>query len=321
MSVENQQQPIVITELGLSVLEKKRERITNLRDYAWAEIQNKLPDHSVELENVLHVAGGGLPLVFGDEQNEVWQKIAKSADSEGNVIIAGIKFSLKELSLIGEFYKFAKGLGYNFHCVDERLDEQHERKDSYIHEQCGACGAVQRLIQQSVGGVDLQVDDYLVETLNQPGKQGLLASQGLLANTETTHSSSTYMVTFANHARVMKSGTIDALRDAGALAMNITIPLGLINEFYKEKSKTDSPLASENVVCELLQRWNIGISRAVIGSTHNDQRDLIGRELLISNFANGADDNTARRVNSDIRTQLQSGISNPKIRNLTFSSE
>ena len=49
------------------------------------------------------------------------------------MFIAGINFSLGELELMGDFFRYLKEEGYGFHCIDERLegDEEHLDDESY----------------------------------------------------------------------------------------------------------------------------------------------------------------------------------------------
>jgi len=299
----------VITEREIADLENQIKVSISERDQAWIEIQKNFTSNYEVLENVLHVAGGGLPLIFGKEENEIWQKIIESAGEAGVVNIAGIKFSIEDLKLIGEFYNFVKKKGYNFHCIDERLDERHELNSSCVHDHCGACGAVQVLIQESLG-ISLPVEDNLVETFDLPGKQGLIEG------TEEEHSTSTIAVTYADHAATLKDYLIPLFMEKKALSMNITIPIDLIRNFYEEKSKTDSSITSTSPVYELLIRWNIGIARAVIGGIHNTERNIVGQELLVSNYY-GAEAVSPRAMeeNKKIRTYL--GGNN---RNLMYSS-
>lgn len=298
----------IITKKDIVDFEEQVEKTKDERDQVWTEIQENFPENREILDNVLHVAGGGLPLVFGDDKSEIWQKIVESAGETGVVEIAGIKFTLDDLKLIGEFYNYAKSQSYNFHCIDERLDEKDENKVSCVHEHCGACGAVQALIENSLG-ITLPVENALVTALDMPGKQKLIKG------TEREHATSTIMVTYADHAATIANNLKPSFIEKKALAMNITIPIGLIRKFYESKGDTDSPISSTEPIYNLLTRWNVGIARAVIGGTHNTERDLVGEELLISNYY-GAEPVFMRATTENQKIRAYLG----EVRNFMFAS-
>lgn len=263
------------------------KEIKKSRDSIWEEVKEAgSGSELIVLDNVLHVAGGGLVEIFGDSGQAIWNKIVESADDTGEVEIAGYRFGLDELALIGQFYSYARDLGYNFHCVDERLNEK-DHPECSIHEQCGACAAVQALILNKLQE-DIPVGDRLAEVKHWGLKQGLVADMH-------DHDTSTIMITYGDHARAINPDRIEGFKNARALPMNVTIPLGLLRQFVESQTQyysQDAQYEFSTKVHDLLLRWNVGITRAVIEGGHNKQKELAGKELVVANFSGLPDDAT-----------------------------
>ena len=100
------------------VMSPVKEEVTQIYSL-WEQIAQNPDEWLQDMQGELaYVAGGGLPLVFGDslseevEPSEIWEAIkAAAAEKQDTVEIAGIFFTLKELSLMGDFYRFIKKQG------------------------------------------------------------------------------------------------------------------------------------------------------------------------------------------------------------------
>jgi len=118
----------------------------------WEEIATKPQEWLQDIEGQLvFVAGGGLPLTFGSPDSEIWRSIESAAEKNGETInIAGISFTLAELRIMGDFYRFTKESGYSLHCIDERLEDDLGSLNNQVHEHCGACAASHAAIVNKV---------------------------------------------------------------------------------------------------------------------------------------------------------------------------
>jgi hypothetical protein len=269
------------------------------RDNCWAKMLSKHSEHMMPLDKILHFSGGGLILLFGDAatQNQIWSGLVEAAaKNRGNVEIFGVSFSLSELSMLGDFARFAYGLGYKFHCIDERLDEDGQHDDCLIHESCGAIGAVQEAIFVATGG-KTDVEAEAMETFQQPVEQHFASEMSA-----TRHETATIYVTYGTNGQCIQPKLRTQIREQNALPMNVTIPIELMAKFVKARNG----VVSLKSLQELVVKWNIGIARKVIGDEHNSLSEMAKEVgvLLVSDVSGTGDNaHSALEINSTLVRQ------------------
>ena len=133
----------------------------------WEEVQAHPQEWLRDIPGqIVFVAGGGLPLTFDSEDSRIWESIEKVAEEDnGYIDIAGVNFSLRELALMGDFYRSLKQDGYSLHCIDERLEDDLENEAKQVHEHCGACAASHAVIGSYLDGDN--VEDCLLAELGE----------------------------------------------------------------------------------------------------------------------------------------------------------
>ncbi|MFZ5376229.1 MAG: hypothetical protein ACOZAN_00990 [Patescibacteria group bacterium] len=74
----------------------------------WAKISQEPNKWFVDAPGkLLFSAGGVLPIVFGDNDSQIWQEVEKVfVSGQENFAMAGVSFTKNELLLLGEFYRF-----------------------------------------------------------------------------------------------------------------------------------------------------------------------------------------------------------------------
>lgn len=236
-------------------------------------------EYLTQAENIIHVYGGGIPLLFGSPESSVWAKIKQTAEqNDGEINVAGINFTTSELGLLGEFYRFLRDFeNKSFTCIDDRLkiDSITHGNDTHgkclVHQSCGAAAAVGRAIAESLataGAGPADLEDIALKELGQTEKQPLAAGM------ESAHNTSTILLNFGSDGLVVKPDVFDTLVDEAALPMNVTIPLQLVESFAIYKLALDENTRAEGVRSSLpsaLFKWNADIAKAVIGDkAHNE---------------------------------------------------
>lgn len=206
---------------------------------------------------LIFVAGGGLPLTFGSPDSKIWQELeAVAAENNGLVRIAEIDFSLRELVLLGEFYRAIRGDGYSLHCIDERLKDDLESINQQVHERCGACAAVQAVISERLVGK--QVEDLLLSELGEEllGKQEIDDSM-------PEHDSLSVFIDFHGDEAIADKVKRSHLKDKHALVFQISLPVKTISKFLEFRRE------DQDLLLATLVKWNIQIARNIIGCGHN----------------------------------------------------
>lgn len=114
----------------------------------------------------IYTPGGGLPMLFG-EANPVWEGLKQKSPDGKHVSIASVDFSLDELSVMGDFYRWLESQKsfQAAHCIDERLDLAHSDMGMHTHDECGAANAVSASSGLALDAVITAVRErYLQET-------------------------------------------------------------------------------------------------------------------------------------------------------------
>lgn len=249
------------------------------RDVFWGDLTRVTSDEDkkeylVSTENLIHVSGGGIPLLFGNEQSNIWQAVVETASNNGGQIeFAGVTFSLDELKLLGEFYRFLRDKKKkSFTCIDDRLkvgQDGHDPKTCFIHEGCGAAGAIDATIKEALSSLisDTTVENLAVEELGQEKKQPLVEDM------REAHETSVILITFGSNGQAVNPDRFDDFRDNNALPMNATIPLELVEDFISYIVSLDPVVNHSHKREELLSvlfKWNVDIAKAVINNKkHN----------------------------------------------------
>ena len=249
---------------------------------AWKEVVSKPKEWLTDVDGQLvFVAGGGLPLTFGSVDSKIWQALeAAAAEKSGMVTIAGIDFSIKELALMGEFYRSMRGNGYALHCIDERLEDDLGTTDRQVHEHCGACAAAHAVIGDQLAGK--HVEDLLLTELGEEivGKQAIYSSM-------PHHDSLSVFIDFHGDEAITYEARRTQLREHNALAFQVSLPVNAIKEFLANRT------SDQAMLIETLVKWNVQIARNIIGGDHNklqkhsdktlfifDERDVANHELI-----------------------------------------
>jgi len=251
----------------------------------WEEIATKPQEWLQDIEGQLvFVAGGGLPLTFGSPDSEIWRSIESAAEKNGETInIAGISFTLAELRIMGDFYRFTKESGYSLHCIDERLEDDLGSLNNQVHEHCGACAASHAAIAEYLAP-GLNVEDLLVKELGEDGKQSIYKQM------EAHHASIAVAIDFSGDEAVVDPAKRSKLMSSKALAFQVSLPVNLIENFLTVRGNQDD---EREMLLRTLVNWNVQIARNIIGGGHNslqaqagetifimDQRDVAGNPLV-----------------------------------------
>lgn len=228
----------------------------------WQELLTNGKTINLRDSQVLFVAGGVLPATTDGfvPMDEL------EARSGAQVIeVAGVKFTKEDIKLIREFYQWlVKNKGFTLHCIDERLVEPGDKYlQTGVHENCGACNAVGTAT--GIEGVEDKLADH----------HGVLEKQPVYAD---MHSHASVAINFdLVGARVAVGQERDNLKDANALAFNVSLPVDLIVEYCSTKSLVPGDLS------RALIKWSGCIARNIIAGDHNDFSESANQTLIILN--------------------------------------
>lgn len=243
----------------------------------WQEITNNPDSWLSELPgSLVFVAGGGLPLVFGNKDSQIWQAFSRVLeDNSENIEVAGVSFSRNNFLLLGNFYRFLKGYDCLFHCIDERLESSLEDISEEVHEHCGACAASQAVISDYLVDKEMTVEDILLKELGEEnlGKQAIYSSM-------PDHTSLVIFIDFDANKAVIAEEKRTILRENRALAFQVSFPIEKVAEFI-ETSGLDND--QKNNLLEALVKWNVQIARNIIGGDHNQLKDFADETLFVIN--------------------------------------
>lgn len=232
--------------------------------YYWDGIEYNPEEWLSDLEGKLaYVAGGGLPLVFGETDNVIWQAMEKALNStEGKSLnIAGIDFTKLDFEVLGDFYRFIQSKDHSLHCIDERLEDDLKTTNTQVHECCGACAAMHSVIQEFLPERS-HVEDLLLESLGlgSVGKQKIYDSM-------PNHESVTIFVDFSGDDAIADPQKRQDLRKIGGLAFQVSLPADLIQEFININNMS---LEAQEQLISVLVKWSAGIARKIIAGHHNN---------------------------------------------------
>lgn len=220
------------------------------------------PDVLTDLseQNIVFGAGGGLVKRFGDENSEIWKSLeAKAVD--GKTTVAGIEFTTSELATMGSFYRSLGEKGFNFHCIDERLEGDTNHLHNEVHAGCGACAAV-----GAAAGLE-NVEDKLLNELDQSVKQEIYGDM-------PNHESLVVLVDLGG-ADVVLGEKRNELKGKKALPFNASIPLQQVADWASETGGDGAALVDTMV------RWNVQIARNIIGGHHNTLHDSADKTTIV----------------------------------------
>jgi hypothetical protein len=233
---------------------------------AWEDIvahPEKLTDLSER--KVVFVAGGGLPSRFGlpAGESEIWDELSQRA-VDGAVEIAGVKFTLDELTLLGEFYRFLRDTkNMSLHCIDERLVDDVAHSSQEVHDKCGACAAV-----AAAAGIPGNIEGKLKQELHQELTQGVYEDM-------PDHESMTILVDY-HGADVVLDKNREDLKEKKALPFNVSLPLHLISEWAETTGK------DAQVLIPILTKWGVQIARNIIEGHHNTLHEAATDTIIVT---------------------------------------
>jgi hypothetical protein len=224
-----------------------------------------IPDSLTDMAEygVFYIAGGGLPSLFGEE-NQLWSRMHAKLREQGDTLnIAGVEFSGRELELIGEYARGMEEDGKLPECIDERLDESldDEPNHYHVHKGCGAAGAAGAALGES------SVEDELVQIFKEDGKMEIYS--------DMPHGHESIVINIdLNGSRSPQQELRLSLKDQKALPFNASINLAKIEEIAGDDSEA---------MLSALVKWNVQIARNIIGGSHNDAKDFADKTLLVIN--------------------------------------
>ena len=243
----------------------------------WERIAHGSSEWLQDMDGELaYVAGGGEPLVYGNENSKIWQAMMRAAEqNEGMIAIAGITFALADLALMGDFYRYIHSAVSNeeavsLHCIDERLVDDLNNVSAQVHEHCGACAATQASIEPWIEPGQT-VEDLLLAELGGDAKQKIYDEM-------PNHVSLAILVDFHGDEAVVNEEKRAELRAAGALAFQVSLPVLRIEAFIRESALDD---ATADRLMNVLVQWNVQIARNIIGGDHNDLQAFADHALII----------------------------------------
>jgi hypothetical protein len=222
---------------------------------------------------IVFVAGGGLPLTFDNEESQIWKAIIRVAeDSNGFITIAGVSFALKELSLMGNFYRFVREAGYALHCIDERLVGSLSAVEKQVHEECGACAASHSVISYFLEDNKI-VEDILLDELGEEtfGKQSIYDAM-------PDHESLVVFIDFHGDEAIVDEDKRVELMNKKALPFQISLPIYIIKNFLKTRGDNKN---EEEMLLNTLIKWNVQIARNIIGGDHNNLKEFADNSLFV----------------------------------------
>ncbi|MFZ5437996.1 MAG: hypothetical protein ACOZAK_03005 [Patescibacteria group bacterium] len=239
----------------------------------WEQVQAQPQEWLTDIPGqIVFVAGGGLPLTFASEDSQIWAAIEKVAsETGGRINIAGVNFSLRELSLMGDFYRFLKQDGYSLHCIDERLEDNLGNEAKQVHEHCGACAASHAVIGAHLDGEN--VEDLLLKELGEEilGKQRIYHSM-------PNHDPISIYVDFHGDEAVIDENKRSKLRNSHALAFQVSLPVNKLEAFLTERGNV---AAEQEMLLGGLVKWNVQIARNIIGGGHNEMQRFANQTVTI----------------------------------------
>ena len=249
------------------------EKVQKIHDFWQAAAENPnewLQDIPGE---IVFVAGGGLVLAFDNEDSEIWKAIVKAAEiNNGFITIAGVNFALKELSLMGDFYRFIRETGYSLHCIDERLADNLSAVEKQVHEKCGACAASHSAIGEYLEN-DNHVEDILLEELGEEilGKQNIYDSM-------PNHQSLVVFIDFYGDEAIVDEKNRKKIMEEIALPFQVSLPIFIIKNFLKTRGNNDN---EKEMLLSALIKWNVQIARNIIGGDHNELKEFSDNSLFV----------------------------------------
>jgi len=275
-------QDSIIKEVKKSTPEEEQYKdARNNAEVKWHEV---LADPTSYLKNfaepadnrpdgIVFVAGGGVAELLGDDESKTWGKLkAQAEQNDDTVEINGIEFTISELELMGEFYRWLKQAG---HCIDERLDEGHPNAKSKVHFDCGLAAAA----SGAVKGTGEQLEDEAIDILRCEVKQPLL--DYLTKN----HFSLTVLIDTGNGHLAVREDKRQEMHDANALPFNVSLPLDRIANFLQEKQYEER--ADE--LMGALYKWNVQMAINIIYG-HNAYKKQAEKDGMIIVVNRGHDD-------------------------------
>lgn len=242
--------PEKVVEIWQEVVRSPDQWLTNLLE---KEVDQK----------IAFVAGGGLPLLFGTD-NDLWKNMQQSMQ-EDVINLAGIDFTKAELTSLGNFYRFMSAQGISLHCIDERCIDDIDHAGVQVHEHCGACAAVAATIEKQLGkkiDVETTVHDLLTENEGQN-------KQPIHPEMKEAHASMVVLIDLSG-ADVVKPDSRDALRAHDALPFNVSLPLDMVQDYIDQLVLEEPQVHAETErLISALARWNVQIARNIINGHHN----------------------------------------------------
>lgn len=240
----------------------------------WADISKNPREWLQDLSGeIAFTAGGGLVTLLGEKESQVWQGVLKA--SENDIFkMAGIDFSVRGLSLMGDFYRHLKGNRYKFQCVDERLENIREagHNGTEVHCECGACAAMHASIKNVTN-----IKDMEAHVQGELG-QDKLEKQGIY-DTMPNHSTISILADFHGDDSVVNEQKRAELRAINGLPFQASLPVKEVEAFIKEKNLKRAEI---DLLLKTLVQWNVQIPRNIIGGDHNDLQNQAKHTLIVT---------------------------------------
>ncbi len=248
------------------------EKVLARRDNFYAGLV-KSPDLLLSTTDSVHIAGGVLPVVFGEKENQLWREIVIAAGEKKSIQFVHQDFSLQELELIGEFARFLQEKGKIPTCVDERLWYANGEYTKLVHCDCGACKGIGQVI-----GAKSSVEDMLHREF-APGSNKRPIQPGM-----SDHRSTTIYVDLGKDSRTLnREARLHARFEAG-LPFHASFPIELLKAFIVLKRKSKEGFSDENqqILIQAWTKFNVGVPRAIIGG-HNRDAHLADNTQIVLN--------------------------------------
>lgn len=243
------------------------EKVLARRDRFYASVIAS-PERYLETKNSIHVAGGILPVIFGQENHPLWRKIVQVAGERETIHFVHQDFSLRELRLIGRLARFLQDLGGILTCVDDRLWYAEGEYTKLVHDKCGACEGIGQVIGAKDSIEDKLHKEFAPDLPKRPIQPGM-----------DNHRSTTIYMDAGPRTRTFNAYARLLARFDAALPFNASFPVALLERFIRENKLKDEDVAL------LLQAWtkfNVGVPRVII-EKHNRDGHIADETQLVIN--------------------------------------
>jgi len=304
-------------EAQMSNKKEKERRMKEVeKSHAYSKNIAEDPDSYLEAykdgqRKIGFAAGGGLVKEFGKKESKIWQAMESTANNLGSKLsVAGIEFSINELGLMGDFYRWlADTKNVTFHCIDERLVEDGAHAHVEVHCECGACNAINAALSVEAAtallGDENRLEDVLYTELAK-GNKDIPEKQQLLTGMENDHESLSIYVNLSTTPRDIAAAKKAEAQEAFGLPFSVWLPIEYMVEYIEDvlniKENATGYYEKLDELTSVLVRWNVQIAQNIIGGHHNLLAHSSSSSVLLVD---------ARQVNNGADEQSKPNQPNP----------